>query len=321
MKRIAFLIISLTACFLSSVSLASAQDTIALSFAVPGTEASPNSSAAPDSGPVALAPPSDPAPQSPPVAIAQAQVVSFNVPGEAKAAPEPAGGSVQPVAAVGDAALFSGGSDSLVARTVGHAEGTRSADGGKNPGYYGHADPGNGVWNRGTFSYQFGNAENLKPEESDQRQLDRIKGHYDRAVAPKAEQLGLKLSLEEKLNAIDLANQAPLAVTESGGFVERLAEAKREKKLEQDKATLEARVWSFWDNKKGGWDAPGLRAYDDVSKEESIRRDQDRRMKAISDALQEYTQEQKAKQPIPSEPQKQAIAPPPLESIGRSTGG
>ena len=217
--------------------------------------------------------------------------------------------------------MFSGGSESLVARTVGHAEGTRSTNGGKNPGYYGHVDPGNSVWNRGTFSYQFGNGENLQPEEADQRQLSRIKGHYDRAVAPKAEQLGLKLSLEEKLNAIDLANQAPLAVTESGGFVERLAVAKREKKLESDKATLDARVWSFWDNKKGGWDAPGLRAYDDVSKEESIRRDQDRRMKAISDALQEYTQEQKPKQPIPSEPPKQAIAPPPLDRISSAGGG
>ena len=317
MKRVAFLILSLTACFLSSVSLAAAQDTIALSFAVPQTDTSP---APPINSPPASAAAvvqSSPQPSQIPLGA-----ISFNLPEDSKAAiAEPPIAATQPVDSTDDAALFAGGSESVVARTVGHAEGTRSADGGKNPGYYGHVDPGNGVWNRGTFSYQFGNSQNLPPEESDKRQLDKIKGHYDRAVAPKAEQLGMKLSLEEKLNAIDLANQAPLAVTEEGGFVDRLAEAKREKKLEPDKATLEARVWSFWDSKKGGWDAPGLRAYDDVSKEESIRRDQDRRMKAIADALQEYSQEQKAKQPPAPEPQaKQAAAPPPLDQVANQSG-
>lgn len=335
MKQIAFLVISLTACFLSSVHLAAAQDTIALSFDLPQADASSRAESRvtpaielPSRTEVALA-------QSPPQSspLPPEAAISFNLPQDAKAAPAVADSEIakaersiaaaQPADAPDapdDAALFAGGSESVVARTVGHAEGTRSADGGKNPGYYGHVDPGNGVWNRGTFSYQFGNAENLSPEEADRRQLDKIKGHYDRAVAPKAEQLGMELSLEEKLNAIDLANQAPLAVTEEGGFVDRLAEAKREKKLEPDQATLEARVWSFWDNKKGGWDAPGLRAYDHVSKEESIRRDQDRRMKAISDALQAYDQEQTKPLLSPEPPPKQAAAPPPPDQIANPKG-
>jgi hypothetical protein len=328
MKQIAFLTFCVIAYLLTSVSLAAAQDSIAVSFAVPSPEVttpspdgrldpSPNLSPnlSPNSSPVAPPPPpsvqsqalSQVPTQAPTQAPSEASnpaptvALSFSpddfaggtVPPNPEAldrtspvAPKPAPESAPE--STSDAALFSGGSESLVARTVGHAEGTRSVDGGKNPGYYGHLDPGNGVWNRGTFSYQFGNAENLSPEAADQRQLKRIKAHYDRAVVPKAEQLGLKLSLEEKLNAIDLANQAPLTVTESGGFVERLAIAKREKKLAADQATLEARVWSFWDTQKGRWDAPGLRAYDHVSKEESIRRDQDRRMKAIANALQEY---------------------------------
>lgn len=190
-----------------------------------------------------------------------------------------------------DATLFAGGSESIVARTVGAAEGTRTPDGGKTSLWEGHVDPGNGVWNRGTFSYQFGNAENLSPEESDRRQLAKIKGHYEATIVPQAEALGLDLNLLETINGIDLANQAPLAVTESGGYVERLAAAKRDKKLEGHDAILEARVWAYWDDRKGGWDAPGLRAYDDISKEESIRRDQQRRMDMIDQALAAYQAE------------------------------
>lgn len=198
-----------------------------------------------------------------------------------------------PLPAAKQAELFEGGSRSLVARTVGHAEGNLTATGEPTSNYYGHQDPGNGVWNRGTFSYQFGNAEHLSPDQSDARQLAKIRGHYEQSVLPKAQQLGLTLTLEETLNAIDLANQAPLAVTEQGGYVERLAEAKRNKQLSGESAILESRIWSFWNPDKGRWDASGLRAYDDISKQESIRRDQDRRMVAIADALQSWQQERK----------------------------
>ncbi|NJR66804.1 MAG: hypothetical protein HC772_18210 [Leptolyngbyaceae cyanobacterium CRU_2_3] len=46
--------------------------------------------------------------------------------------------------------LFQGNSESLVARAVGSAEGTRTPEGDRNPAYYGHVDPGNKVWNLGT---------------------------------------------------------------------------------------------------------------------------------------------------------------------------
>lgn len=187
--------------------------------------------------------------------------------------------------------LFEGGSESLVARTVGAAEGTRAADGSKTPNYYGHIDPGNGVWNRGTFSYQFGNQENLSPDEADRRQLAKIKRIYESVILPKAEKFGIApLTIAEEINGIDLINQAPLTVTEAGGYIERLAEVKK-KGLSGEAAILEARVLAFWDPDFGGWDAPGLRAYDDISKEESIRRDQNRRMSMISQALAFYEQQ------------------------------
>ena len=197
--------------------------------------------------------------------------------------------------------LFQGGSESLVARTVGAAEGTRAADGGKTSLHEGHRDPGNGVWNRGTFSYQFGNEENLTVEEADRRQLAKIQRIHESVMLPKAAENGIApLTLAEEINGIDLINQAPLAVTEAGGYVERLAEAKK-KGLSGDEAILDARVWAFWDAGKGGWDAPGLRAYDDMGKETSIRHDQDRRMGMIDQALEAYQQQHGAiAQSLPS---------------------
>jgi hypothetical protein len=190
---------------------------------------------------------------------------------------------------------YAGGSDSLVARVVGAAEGTRTPEGGKTNLYVGHVDPGNGVWNRGTFSYQFGNSENLSPEEADNRQMAKIRRIHESVMNAKAVAAGIApLSQLEELNGIDLINQAPLAVTQDGGYIERLAEAKKTKGLTGEAAILEARVWAFWDEAKGGWDAPGLRAYDDLGKEASVRHDQQRRMGMIEQALAAYKQNQKA---------------------------
>lgn len=208
--------------------------------------------------------------------------------------------------------LFAGGSESIVARTVGAAEGTRSPDGGKTDIYEGHVDPGNGVWNRGTFSYQFGNQENLSAEEADRRQLAKIKRIHESTMLPQAQQHGVApLTLAEEINGIDLINQAPLAVTESGGYIERLAQAKKEKGLSGQEAILEARVWAFWDSSKGGWDAPGLRAYDDMGKEASIRHDQKRRMGMIDEALASLEQQgQMANTPKPHSSQPVATKSP-----------
>ena len=174
--------------------------------------------------------------------------------------------------------IFDGGSGSLVARTVGSAEGTRMSDGGRTPAYYGHTDPGNGVWNLGTFSYQHGAS---TPEEADEKQLSRLR-NQGLQLEEKAAGLGMKLSLEAKLNGIDLANQAPLAALDRGGYIERLAEANR-LGMRGQKAILWARTYAYIDPDTQTWNAPGL-----GNNVHSISRDQERRALAISRALQAY---------------------------------
>lgn len=171
--------------------------------------------------------------------------------------------------------LFEGGSNSLVAVTVGNAEGTRTPEGKQNKAFYGHSDPGNGVWNLGTFSYQHGAA---SPEEADSKQLNRLKKQAQ-VMQEKATAMGMKLTLEETLNGIDLANQAPKAVIDSQGYVEWLAEAYAQGMSGFD-AILWARVQSFIDPKTQQWNAPGL-----GNTADSITRDQQRRMEAIARAL------------------------------------
>jgi hypothetical protein len=171
--------------------------------------------------------------------------------------------------------LFNGDSDSLVAVTVGNAEGTRTPNGKLTDGFYGHSDPGNGVWNLGTFSYQHGAT---SPQEADAKQLRRLRKQAE-VIQEKAAARGMTLTLEETLNGIDLANQAPKAVLEPEGYVEWLAEAHQLGKHGMD-AILWARVQSFFDPQTQKWNAPGLGNTPD-----RIMRDQQRRMQAIARAL------------------------------------
>ncbi len=172
--------------------------------------------------------------------------------------------------------LFHGGANSLVARAVGSAEGTRRPDGGKNRAYYGHVDPGNKVWNLGSFSYQHGAS---SPEEADRKQLRRLQFQYQ-VIADQAARRNIELTPAEQLNAIDLANQAPLAaLPERGGFVDRLLEA-RAQGLNAGEAILAARVNAYRNPRTDLWEAPGL-----GNTEVSIRRDQVRRQEAIALAM------------------------------------
>ena len=161
--------------------------------------------------------------------------------------------------------LFKGGGNSLVARTVGHAEGTRSANGEKTTAYSGHRDPGNSVWNLGYFSYQHSA---VSPEDADRKQLARLERQFV-VIEEQARKRGIDLSIEEKLNAIDLANQAPLAALEPGGFIDRFKECKRE--------LVCVRSQSFIDNETGRLDAPGL-----GNNMNQVRADQKRRIDAIN---------------------------------------
>jgi hypothetical protein len=172
--------------------------------------------------------------------------------------------------------LFGGDSHSLVARAVGSAEGTRRPDGGKNHAYYGHIDPGNRAWNLGSFSYQHGAK---TPEEADQKQLRRLKLQFQ-VINSQAKRLNLDLTPAEQLNAIDLANQAPLAaLPDRGGFIERLIEA-RSQGFQGNEAILQARVNAYRNPDTNLWEAPGL-----GNTENSIRRDQARRQEAIALAM------------------------------------
>ncbi|MEM6867776.1 MAG: hypothetical protein AAF528_05275 [Cyanobacteria bacterium P01_C01_bin.121] len=175
--------------------------------------------------------------------------------------------------------IFENGTHSLVARTVGNAEGTRRADGRRTNAYYGHTDPGNGVWNLGTFSYQH---DAKSPEDADEKQLRRLK-RQGLELETQAAQQGLALTLEEKLNGLDLANQAPLAALDRGGYIERLAQAKR-LQMSGDEAILWARTHAYIDPDTRRWNAPGL-----GNNIHSISTDQERRMSAISSAIKTYS--------------------------------
>ncbi|WP_204137923.1 hypothetical protein [Halomicronema sp. CCY15110] len=189
--------------------------------------------------------------------------------------------------------LFTGGTESLVARAVGSAEGTRTPEGHKNPAYYGHVDPGNGVWNLGTFSYQHGAA---SPEEADDKQLRRLQTQTE-TLREKALAQGLQLTKEELLNGIDLANQAPLAALDRGGYIDWLKEA-HSLGMQGSEAIIWARTRSFIDPDTQRWNAPGL-----GNNIYSISHDQERRATAIARAISAFnaqTQVAIAPAPVPN---------------------
>ncbi|GAB4475394.1 MAG: hypothetical protein OHK0037_36640 [Elainellaceae cyanobacterium] len=170
---------------------------------------------------------------------------------------------------------FAGGVDSLVAIAVGSAEGTRTPRGDYTAAYQGHTDPGNGVWNLGTFSYQHGAA---SPAEADRKQFQRLQRQAQQ-LQQIAANLGLELSLAEQLNGIDLANQSPRAALSRGGYLDRLLEA-RQQGLQGEEAILWARTRAFLDPDTQRWNAPGL-----GNTTEGITRDQARRMVAVQRAI------------------------------------
>ncbi|WP_421659346.1 hypothetical protein [Leptothermofonsia sp. ETS-13] len=191
-----------------------------------------------------------------------------------------------------------------MARTVGHAEGTRTPDGSKTRAYQGHRDPGNGVWNLGSFSFQHCREYNCStPEEADVHQLKRLREQADK-LRQRTAALGLSMTLLEELNGIDLANQAPLAALGYPGYPEWLKKA-HDMGLKGEAAVLWARVKSYWDPNLNGWNAPGL-----GNSEARIEHDQNRRLTAIARALGVYEQQVAAgKIPHARKNQKVALKP------------
>ncbi len=169
---------------------------------------------------------------------------------------------------------FEGGSDAIIARLIGVAEGTRTPSGLPTPAYFGHIDPGNRAWNLGSFSYQHGAA---TPTEADEKQIQRLQRQAEMLLRQAAAHQ-LNLTVAEAVNGLDLANQAPLAALGREGYIDRLWQA-HQMGLSGYDAILWARTRSFLDPDTQRWNAPGLGNTID-----SISRDQERRMKAIATA-------------------------------------
>ena len=170
--------------------------------------------------------------------------------------------------------LFKGDSISLVAKAVGSAEGTRTPNGGYTSAYYGHVDPGNGVWNLGSFSYQHGAK---SPEDADRKQLKRLE-RQALALRHQAKAKQIRLTLLEELNGIDLANQAPLAALDRG-YIDWLYKAKQMPMGDAERIRW-ARTRAFINPDTGYFDAPGL-----GNQLDSIYWDQSRRQGQIEKAL------------------------------------
>ena len=217
------------------------------------------------------------APTAKPIALTFS--LSAATPTRSASSPPPRSSTSAPVTPANSAnsldSLFAGDSNSLVAKAVGSAEGTRTPDGARNPAYFGHVDPGNGVWNLGSFSYQHAAT---SPEEADAKQLARLR-QQAALIVEQATNQGLDLTLQEQLNGIDLANQAPKAALDREGYVDWLVRAKQEGQGEAA-AVLSARVRSFLNPETKRWDAPGL-----GNSEKRITADQARRMDAIARAI------------------------------------
>lgn len=194
------------------------------------------------------------------------------------------------------------GSDSPIAIAIGMAEGTRTLDGGKTAAYYWHEDPGNGVNNFGTFSYQHLPPDKTQEVErqsglmakrevaqeqglaelSDRLQLKRLQT-FSLELQQQAQQKGIELSTLELLNGLDLANQSEEAALATWGYIDRLVQMRDLLPGQIDEQIKEARAWSYWSPERDAWDAPGL-----GNSYENIRRDQSRRFAAVRQVLQAY---------------------------------
>jgi hypothetical protein len=178
--------------------------------------------------------------------------------------------------------FFAGGAKSWVYRCVGAAEGNLKPNGQVNrESYNGHRDL-NGQWNRGAFSNQRDKV--ATAAEADKLQLERLSKH-DKTISSLAKKYGLTLTVEERMNALDLANQAEAAVLNGWGFIERLNLAKKREGLTGREAILYARKWAFFDpserSGRGAWESAVFGNNPKV-----IETDQRRRMLAIADTIE-----------------------------------
>jgi hypothetical protein len=135
---------------------------------------------------------------------------------------------------------------------IGISEGTRTANGGYTKAYYGHRDPGNGVWNVGTVSGQQGGS----PASSDRRWMANLTSQSV-SVAPILQRLGLQPGTQGwnrvLFNVLDLTVQAPAAARD---FIAKLPQVMRQGASIE--AIAKARADSFINPATGRLDAGGF---------------------------------------------------------------
>jgi hypothetical protein len=149
------------------------------------------------------------------------------------------------VGAVPFQSLFSG---EQLKCLIGAPEGTRNpTDCTPTSAYFGHSDPGNGVWNMGSFSYQHGAA---SPEEADEKWLPKLLGFQESLQQDAIGKFGAELSASALAGGVDLFNQAPLAGQDYLKFLDTPDPTPQE--------IIDARVQAFYEPSTGRLDAPGF---------------------------------------------------------------
>lgn len=137
---------------------------------------------------------------------------------------------------------------------VGVAEGTRTPSGGYTKAYYGHTDPGDGNFNRGTVSG--GRGTNASPQMVDRQWMGTLSNVQQR-MRPVLISLGLEPGTQGfnrvMFNLIDLTVQAPLAARDFAG---KLSQVKQSGWTIE--AIAKARADSFFSPTTGRLDAPGF---------------------------------------------------------------
>ncbi|MGB7085369.1 MAG: hypothetical protein WBD47_07440 [Phormidesmis sp.] len=168
-------------------------------------------------------------------------------------------------------------SDAEIVCAIGAAEGTRNADCWPNQHYSGHIDPGNGVTNLGTFSYQHGAS---SPAAADKKQLLRLRRAEKEIQAQAQVKWGQPLSKPAIAAALDLWNQSPQAADD---FVAHLPSP-----APNTAQIVWARSQSYVDPATGQLDAPGLG--NDPSK---VKVDQSRRTGEVMHQLERASQQRR----------------------------
>jgi len=177
-------------------------------------------------------------------------------------------------------------SSMLISCLVGRAEGTKDLSCQKNSAWYGHTDPGDGLWNRGWCSFSLtrhGMKVGDTPEEAD-KQCRILIAKRAKILQEQFDKLRIKTHPLATINALDLAIQSPQAAFGdecNPGYARNL----NDYIYDNPKAPLltqiiEARVKSYWSNCSGKYEV-WCKSY------ECIKADQERRVYAILSAYKQ----------------------------------